>query len=204
MTRVVVYVAGPIGEDAGRLGRAFAAMHVEADLVARGFAPILPHHYVVTDALHPTPRAALLEVGLALLRKSDAMYRLIGVSPGADAEEVEARRLGIPCFRNLESLLDWRDSRVDPLATVEALRRNIREYSSGWCPRPHVEPIRDTPPQRFEIRCGPDTDAVLDSRVSPPVRPAQDPGFSPLPCSSPRGADPVGTCPPAGSASSFP
>jgi hypothetical protein len=59
------------------------------------WAPLVPHLSLLWHAVTPRENEFWLEYDLHLMRKCQAVVRLPGESPGADAEIVEAERLGI-------------------------------------------------------------------------------------------------------------
>ena|SRR5205809_440247 len=99
-----VYVAGPYssGDVAANVRNAYAAATRLADA---GFAPFVPHHTHFWHMLFPRPYEEWLKLDSAFLPCCDAVLRLPGESPGADAEVREAATLRIPVFDNLEELL---------------------------------------------------------------------------------------------------
>jgi nucleoside 2-deoxyribosyltransferase len=109
--RHAVYLAGPIeGSGQPHLNLRAAAI-LAADLMDRGFAPVVPHASLILDAVAPRPRELWMAVDFALLSRCDVVLRIPGKSPGADAECAEAQRLGIPVVTGLDALLDWSASR---------------------------------------------------------------------------------------------
>lgn len=108
-------MAGPLGD--GRLpepevelnvARAIAAAEV---LVKLGFAPHVPHLYVLWNKQHFHDAPFWKALDLEWLRQCEALVRLPGTSSGMDDEIDEARKLEIPIFylpRGLDALVDWR------------------------------------------------------------------------------------------------
>src|SRR5262245_13074316 len=99
-----VYVAGPYtkGDVAQNVRKAYEAANGLAD---KGVAPFVPHHTHFWHMIFPRPYADWIRLDLAFLPCCDALLRLPGESSGADGEVAEARRLGIPVFDNIDSLL---------------------------------------------------------------------------------------------------
>lgn len=102
--RLRVYVAGPISKG-DTLRNIHRGVEAGAKLFADGFAPYIPHFdaYMTFAAAAETPGEgdawkALLEWDLEWVAASDAVYRLKGVSKGADLECEVAAGLGIPVF----------------------------------------------------------------------------------------------------------
>jgi uncharacterized protein DUF4406 len=99
-----VYVAGPYsaGDVAVNIRNAYATATQLADA---GFAPFVPHHTHFWHLLFPRPYEEWLKLDLAFLGCCNAVLRLAGESPGADAEVREAQRRGIPVYERLDELL---------------------------------------------------------------------------------------------------
>lgn len=77
----------------------------QADLLIRlGYAPLVPHlsHYIHDQ--FPQPYEVWMEICLAWIPCSQAVYRLPGESPGADRECELAASLGIPVVYSLLNL----------------------------------------------------------------------------------------------------
>ena len=99
-----IYVAGPYtkGDVAVNVRNAFEAADKLADA---GFAPFVPHGTHFWHFAFPRPYEEWLKLDLAFLPVCDAVLRLPGLSSGADAEVVEAERLGIPVYYDLDVLV---------------------------------------------------------------------------------------------------
>lgn len=133
MNRKRVYIAGPItkgvlADNVNQATRAFVA------LAKAGLAPLCPHWSVyANDTCRPCEVGNLtysggvvcigtangndemthkdwLGVDLAWVAVSDALLRLPGESKGADAEEFEATRWGIPVFHSVDEVIRWASS----------------------------------------------------------------------------------------------
>lgn len=103
--RPLIYIAGPITDDPwGCVGRATT---VASRLNEQGFATYLPQLSVLHEMVDPQPYEYWIEQGLEMVSRSDAVIRLTGKSPGADAEMEYARILDIPT-------LDWYEDLNDP------------------------------------------------------------------------------------------
>ena len=103
---IVCYIAGPL-EGSGRpLHNMARAAVVAADLMDRGFVPLVPHASLVLDMIAPRPREMWLACDLVLLSRCDVLYRMPGHSPGADEECARAFALGIPVVYSVASLMD--------------------------------------------------------------------------------------------------
>jgi hypothetical protein len=99
-----VYLAGPytLGCQAANVRAAVLA----ADrLLSAGHAPCTPHLSHLADLLCPRPYEDWLRLCLAWLAVSEALVRLPGRSEGADREEAEARRLGLPVYVGVDAFL---------------------------------------------------------------------------------------------------
>lgn len=119
----VIYVAGPIassGELACNIRRACIA---GVELMKAGACPLVPHTgacWGQSTYAAPAGRDVLPEVGrsgatwddwmrvcLEMVRRSDAVLRLPGLSRGADLEVQEAASLGKPVFHNVGDAVRW-------------------------------------------------------------------------------------------------
>lgn len=102
--RLRIYVAGPLSKG-DREQNVQNAIDAGYRLIEAGFAPLIPHlsHFMdTTDALgHDT----WLAVDLPWVGVADAVLRLPGESVGADMEEAEAHRLGIPVYHDIDELI---------------------------------------------------------------------------------------------------
>jgi hypothetical protein len=76
-------------------------VHTHAGFASFG-ASLIPE-----DLPGDTTPAEWYAAGVALVSRCDAVLRLPGASRGADMEEAEAVRLGIPVFRDIDSVLAW-------------------------------------------------------------------------------------------------
>lgn len=98
--RPVIYVAGPLtgGDPFANVRK---AVETADALRSRGWAPIVPHLWVLGEMIKPCGYEAHLEADLSVLRKCDALFRIPGISPGADREEEYAALLQTPIIRRL-------------------------------------------------------------------------------------------------------
>jgi|SRR5215469_6716326 len=103
-----VYIASPytFGDKEGNVLR---SMHAADKLLELGFAPYCPllNHY--QDAMFPRSYEDWLALDLRYLEACCAVIRLAGPSAGAGIEVRHARRLDIPVFYSLRTLLAARD-----------------------------------------------------------------------------------------------
>ena len=106
-----VYIAGPI-TGSGTLGlNVLAAVGYWCQLWEAGFAPFCPHLGQLIEVLNPLDYEAWMEYDFTWLAQCEAVFRMPGVSPGADREELEAARLGIPVFKEVAEAVSWAKSR---------------------------------------------------------------------------------------------
>ncbi len=116
-----IYIAGPIskGNLADNVNQATTAF---VALAKAGFAPFCPHWSVyakpcywrigriecvaTTSGSHEMTHADWMGVDLAWVAVSDGVLRLPGESTGADMEVAEAKRLGLPVFDSIQSVID--------------------------------------------------------------------------------------------------
>ncbi len=105
MTIKRVYIAGPYtrGDVAQNVRRAIAAADRIAD---HGFVPFLPHLNHFWHLVFPRHYEEWLVIDMEWLSFCDAVLRLSGESAGADKEVTLARKLNIPVFTSVESLLE--------------------------------------------------------------------------------------------------
>jgi len=98
-----IYLAGPytLGDVAVNVK---TAMDAADTLIARGHAVFCPHLSHFLHLNHSRPYQFWTKHDLAWLPVCDVLVRIPGMSHGADAEEVEARRLGIPVVTLEEAL----------------------------------------------------------------------------------------------------
>lgn len=97
-----VYVSGPLGSHP--IEGAKSAIFAGVKLWRAGCCPVIPHLFILADLVASgMGYADWLEWDLELLSRCDAILRLPGNSPGADAEVLEAKRLLLPIFRDVES-----------------------------------------------------------------------------------------------------
>jgi hypothetical protein len=76
-------------------------------LMDAGVVPFVPHLCHLWHTVTPRPYADWTAWDLEWIAACNALLRLPGESPGADAEVAEAVRLGIPVFYTEEGLLAW-------------------------------------------------------------------------------------------------
>jgi len=109
----LIYIAGPYTnpDPVGNTRRAIAAGMGLYDRTGCGV--IIPHLSLLSHFLDPRPVEDWYQFDLKLLEHCSAVYRLSGVSTGADREVVHAQALKIPVFTELrpgvlgDDLLDF-------------------------------------------------------------------------------------------------
>jgi len=108
---LLVYVAGPIGDDPMHGAR--TACLAGADLLEAGLTPVVPQLSVFWDFLAPRPYEEWIAYDLCVLARCDALLRLKGESPGADQEVAFAEARGIPVFHSKGVLYAWAKERCE-------------------------------------------------------------------------------------------
>lgn len=101
-----MFVAGPYtaGDVAQNVKRAIDA----ADrMMSMGLAVFVPHLSHFQHMIHARPYAHWTANDNEMLRRCDALFRLPGLSVGADDEVRLALALGLPVFYTWTELLDW-------------------------------------------------------------------------------------------------
>jgi len=102
-----IYVAGPYtAEDARKVRQNVdRAIKIGCALIRKGWAPFIPHltHYIWMHPDGDFPYEKWIELDLEWLRVCHAFF-YIAPSPGADAELVEAAKLGHPIYRSLDEV----------------------------------------------------------------------------------------------------
>ena len=98
-----VYIAGPYssGDQAENVRIAIEAAN---EVVRMNGIPFVPHLTHLWSLITPKAYTWWLWYDRQWLAKCDILLRLPGISPGADAEVEEAKRLGVPVFHGLDEL----------------------------------------------------------------------------------------------------
>jgi hypothetical protein len=100
-----VYVAGPYSSrPEANLG---VALNVGDTIVDMGADPYIPHLCHYREQRRSRPYSYWIAEDLRWLRVCNALYRIPGLSRGADMEVAYAGHLGIPVFEDIESLEAW-------------------------------------------------------------------------------------------------
>lgn len=109
MYRPLVYISGPYSIGPKQV-HVDSASNVGLTLAASGFTPIIPHlmHYIkgIEDTLGYD---RCLDICLSMVPYANALFRLPGMSKGADKEVELAESLDIPVYFDLEKLIGDRN-----------------------------------------------------------------------------------------------
>jgi hypothetical protein len=101
----LVYVAGPItGDPWGCVRSAVDVAEILDDLGCHAYLPQLS---VLHEMVAPQPYERWIEHGLAMVERCDGLWRIPGLSPGADREVERAEMLGIPICRTWADRHAW-------------------------------------------------------------------------------------------------
>lgn len=101
-----IYVAGAYsGGDVALNVR--KAMEAGTQIINAGHSPFVPHLYHFLHLHEPQEYGTWMRVDAAWVAACDALLRLPGHSPGADAEVSLATSQGIRCFAEMDELLEW-------------------------------------------------------------------------------------------------
>jgi len=107
-SKPLLYIAGPYTKPEP-IVNIHVACKVGSYFADQGFDVHVPHCNMVWHLVAPHREQFWYDMDLAILRRVDAVYRILGYSVGADGEEALARQLGIPVFYAEKDLLAWRD-----------------------------------------------------------------------------------------------
>ena len=128
MKKLSVYVAGPIGSHAdwdALQVRVNAALDTGILLASLGFVPIVPHWTALRrHAFDIITYEDWMAIDFRMIEMCDALFRMPGISPGADREVVHAQSLHTPVFCDIEELALWGSTRTPQLC--------------GWCGGPTI------------------------------------------------------------------
>lgn len=104
MRRTRVYIAGPYsqGDPETNVKRAIDAADA---LLARGYAPFIPHLTHYWHQQHKHPYETWMQLDLEWVATCDCLLRLEGPSTGADREVVHATNHKIPVYLSLDTLV---------------------------------------------------------------------------------------------------
>ena len=100
-----VYIAGPYtqGDVAVNVRQ---AMMAGLEVMRYGHYPFIPHLFHFVHLVSPQDYSTWIELDLEFLPTCDALLRLPGPSKGADAEVIEARKLGMPVYASMAEFLE--------------------------------------------------------------------------------------------------
>ena len=111
-----VYVAGQYTQG-DTVSNVAIAIDIADKLVDKGYAPYVPHLNMFWHFQNWHKYEYWLALDEEWLAQCDAVYRILGESPGADREVVLAARLGIHVvynFNELDTLFLSREKHNDP------------------------------------------------------------------------------------------
>lgn len=100
----VVYIAGPYsaGDPVENTRRAMDVWH---NLYSLGLTPICPHWSMQQHMVTHLTWDEWLDYDERLIDRCDALYRMPGVSRGADREVAYAQTIGVPVFDSVATML---------------------------------------------------------------------------------------------------
>jgi hypothetical protein len=102
-----IYVAGPysIGN---REENVKEALTIGSQLLDLGFFPYVPHLTHFWHTLYPRPKEDWMDLDFTFLEVCQGLFRIKGISVGADIEENIARRNNIPIFYEIPELVVYK------------------------------------------------------------------------------------------------
>ena len=103
---MLIYVAGPMTHDYPSALK--MALNVGNQLVELGHLPFFPQLLVTWDLYSPRTYEEWMSLDFRYILKCDALYRVSGLSPGADREVHFAEQHGIPVYYHLTDIPDER------------------------------------------------------------------------------------------------
>ncbi|MBM3347784.1 MAG: hypothetical protein FJY55_15010 [Betaproteobacteria bacterium] len=111
MSRPRIYISGALTTAGDIEHNVAVASNAFRALVESGYSPLCPHLSYYAEKHHHCkwPHQTWIDIDLEWVAMSEAVYRILGPSVGADLECEHARRLGIPVFSSLQDLESWRD-----------------------------------------------------------------------------------------------
>jgi hypothetical protein len=132
MKRPMIYVAGPISTGGDIPGNTHQGVMVAEELRRVGFITFCPHLSVFTEMVCGSrPWQEWIDYDEEVILRCDALYRMPGASRGADHEEAFCRERGIPVFKSLGDLIEWRDRWVATHPDKRALDR-LQAEIGAW------------------------------------------------------------------------
>ena len=102
----LVFIAGPYTNPDTCVNMHIALKRAQA-ITDMGAAVFIPHLFHFWHIMQPQLYAFWTSLDNAMLKRCDALYRIPGDSPGADAEEDLAKTLGLPVFTSMGELDNW-------------------------------------------------------------------------------------------------
>lgn len=101
----LIYTAGPYSGNPVAFTR--NAILTGETIEALGCNVFIPHLTLLWDLISPAPVDVWYRRDDAILVRCDAVFRIAGISSGAEAEVALALDHNIPVFHNLSTLDDW-------------------------------------------------------------------------------------------------
>lgn len=105
-----IYIAGPLSADTvvGVNKNVDAAMKVFHHIVQAGHYPFIPHVSVMLDRMKENKQTyeAWMHYDFVWLCQCNVVYRMPGVSPGADREVEYASSMGISTYYDLNQMFE--------------------------------------------------------------------------------------------------
>jgi len=122
---IFLYVAGPY-TTTDPVENTHKAINLCNELREDGYVPFCPHLMLLWHAICPQPYRFWLDYDKQWLTKCDVLFRMPGVSSGADEEVELARSLNIPVVYSKEELRE-----TFPPTLKEAERVALEQYRNG-------------------------------------------------------------------------
>ena len=113
MENIKVYIASPYTFGDTAINVRFQ-MEVTDKLLDLGFIPFTPLYSHFQHMFKPRPHTDWIKIDLVWLNQCDCIIRFytsfngkVLKSTGADIEEAEAKRIGIPVFHSIDELVEY-------------------------------------------------------------------------------------------------
>jgi len=113
MKKIKIYIASPYTNGDAAMNVKFQ-MEIADKLMDLGFFPFVPLYSHFQHMFRPRKYNEWLEVDYVWIAQCDGLIRFYPIqngvvldSKGADLEEIEAKRLGIPIFYSIEELVNY-------------------------------------------------------------------------------------------------
>lgn len=97
-----VYISGPYSSNPTQ--NVNTVLNLADTIQGMGAVPIIPHLFMLWDVVMPKPYEFWISLCLELIRRCDVVYRLPGISKGADREVTEATNIHVPIVYNFSVL----------------------------------------------------------------------------------------------------